>query len=87
MTPSESSGHKKKTDERCVPLHPGHLSHLNKNVRDHFIFKEGSAATFDITDTEIAVMSGGLASRREILSSAGSVIAFKPILTLDVRET
>jgi N5-(carboxyethyl)ornithine synthase len=56
-------------------------------VRDHFIFKEGSAATFDITDTEIAVMSGGLASRREILSSAGSVIAFKPILTLDVRET
>ncbi|MCX8231978.1 MAG: hypothetical protein OTJ45_09170 [Alphaproteobacteria bacterium] len=72
--------------ESHVPVHPDYLSRLDKSVSDHFIFEEESVATFGITDTEIAATSGGLASRREILSSVGSVIAFKPVLILGVRE-
>jgi N5-(carboxyethyl)ornithine synthase len=76
-----------KMDGRYVPLHPDYLSRLDKSLSDHFIFESGNGATFGITDTEIVAMSGGLASRQEILSIVGSVIAFKPMLTLGACAT
>jgi N5-(carboxyethyl)ornithine synthase len=74
-----------KEDERRVPLHPDHLVRLSETERSHLIFEEGYGAPFDIADSAIAAMSGGVTSRREILRSVGSVIALKP-MPADLEE-
>lgn len=74
-----------KVDERRVPLHPDHLLRLNETVRRHLVFEEGYGTPFDIGDAEIAARCGGVASRREILTNIGSVIALKP-MPADLEE-
>ena len=64
-------GTSEERDERHVSLHPDHLLRLEKSVRDHIIFVEGSGATFGIADAEIAMMSGGLASHRKFFRVFG----------------
>jgi len=74
-----------KVDERRVPLHPHHLLRLSETVRRHLVFEEGYGTPFDIGDAEIAAMCGGVATRREILTNIGSVIALKP-MPADLEE-
>ncbi len=78
-------GTSKKEDERRVPIHPEHLKRLPEYIRQQLIFEEGYGAPFNIEDKEISELTGGIATRSEILSDLGSVIIAKPILA-DLEE-
>jgi N5-(carboxyethyl)ornithine synthase len=78
-------GTSKKEDERRFPIHPGHLPRIPEALRSQLIFEEGYGAPFGIEDSEIAAMSGGVASRHKLLADIGSVIINKPVLA-DFQE-
>lgn len=78
-------GTSKKEDERRVPIHPEHLKRLPKIIRQQLIFEKGYGAPFNVDDKEISQMTGGIATRSEILSDIGSAIIAKPVLT-DLEE-
>ncbi|MFY0689304.1 MAG: N(5)-(carboxyethyl)ornithine synthase [Cyclobacteriaceae bacterium] len=78
-------GTSKKEDERRCPIHPDHLIRLPEKVRKQLIFEKGYGKPFKIDDDEIAAMSGGLASRKELLNDLGSVVIAKPVLS-DLEE-
>lgn len=78
-------GTSKKEDERRLPIHPDHLLRLPQEVRKQMIFEKGYGKPFNINDDEIKSLSGGVASRSELLSDVGSVILTKPMLA-DLEE-
>ncbi len=78
-------GSSKKVDERRLPIHPGHLARIPLALRRQLIFEEGYGAPFGIADSEIAAMTGGIASRHKLLADIGSVIINKPVLA-DLQE-
>ncbi|KUO61489.1 NAD(P) transhydrogenase subunit alpha [bacterium BRH_c32] len=78
-------GTSKKEDERRIPIHPDHLMRLPEDIRRQLIFEEGYGKPFDITDEELAYLSGGTASRHELLADLGNVILAKPV-TEDFEE-
>lgn len=81
-------GTSEKEDERRVPIHPDHLSRIPEEYRRQLIFEEGYGAPFDVSDSELALQTGGVASRRELLAGLGNVIMAKPTLAdlKDLRE-
>ena len=78
-------GTSKKEDERRVPIHPEHLKRLPEHIRKQLVFEKGYGKPFNIEDDEIGNLTGGIATRSDILSDIGSVIIAKPILT-DLEE-
>ena len=78
-------GTSKKEDERRVPIHPEHLKRLPEHIHKQLIFEKGYGKPFNIEDEEIIELTGGMATRHEILSDIGSVIIAKPILS-DLQE-
>lgn len=70
-----------KEDERRLPIHPDHLERLPLSIRRQLVFEKGYGAPFNISDEEIAQQTGGIATRKEILSDIGAVIIAKPILS------
>ena len=78
-------GTSKKEDERRFPIHPEHLSRIPEQIRRHLIFEQGYGAAFNIADSEIAELTGGVASRHELLADIGRVIMVKPVLA-DLQE-
>ena len=74
-------GTSKKEDERRVPIHPEHLKRLPEHIRRQLIFEEGYGLPFNIKDKEIINLTGGIATRSDILSNIGSAIIAKPILS------
>jgi len=78
-------GTSKKEDERRFPIHPGHLPRIPEVLRRQLIFEEGYGAPFGIADSEIAAMTGGIATRHELLADIGSVVINKPVLA-DLQE-
>ena len=78
-------GTSKKEDERRYPIHPGHLPRIPEEYRRNLIFEEGYGAPFGIEDSEIAALTGGIATRHEILADIGNVIIAKPVLS-DFKE-
>jgi len=78
-------GTSKKEDERRVPIHPEHLKRLPEQIRKHLIFEKGYGKPFNVKDEDISELTGGTATRREILSEIGSAIIAKPILS-DLQE-
>lgn len=74
-------GTSKKEDERRVPIHPEHLGRLPEEIRKQLIFEEGYGRSFGLRDSEIASLSGGIASRNDLLEQIGSVILAKPVLS------
>ncbi|MGB5508818.1 N(5)-(carboxyethyl)ornithine synthase [Robiginitalea sp.] len=81
-------GTSKKEDERRVPIHPHHLNRLPENIRKQLIFEKGYGLPFNIEDEEICKVSGGMATRSELLSEVGTVIIAKPVLSdlQDLKE-
>lgn len=73
-------GSSKKVDERRFPIHPEHLARIPEALRRLLVFEEGYGAPFGIADSEIAAMTGGIASRHKLLADIGSVIINKPVL-------
>ena len=78
-------GTSKKEDERRVPIHPEHLIRLPEHIRKQLIFEKGYGLPFNITDEEISKLTGGIATRSEILTDIGCAIIAKPILS-DLQE-
>ena len=78
-------GTSKKEDERRLPIHPDHLIRIPEHLRKQLIFEEGYGRSFNISDDEIKALSGGMASRSELLADLGSVIIAKPVLS-DLEE-
>lgn len=78
-------GTSKKTDERRLPIHPEHLPRIPEALRRQLIFEEGYGAPFGIADSEIAALTGGIATRHELLADIGTVIIAKPVLS-DLQE-
>lgn len=78
-------GTSKKVDEKRVPIHPDHLPRLPEAVRRQLIFEQGYGERFGLDDTAIAALSGGVASRHELLADLGSVVLNKPMLA-DLEE-
>ncbi|PWJ54767.1 alanine dehydrogenase [Dyadobacter jejuensis] len=74
-------GTSKKVDERRVPIHPEHLKRLPENIRKQLIFEKGYGLPFHVEDAEIRELTGGIATRSEILSDIGAVIIAKPVLS------
>lgn len=74
-------GTSKKEDERRVPIHPEHLLRLPNHIRRQLIFEKGYGSRFNMSDEEISELTGGIATRSEILADIGSVIIAKPILS------
>lgn len=81
-------GTSKKEDERRVPIHPQHLNRLPENIRRQLIFEKGYGLPFNIEDEEISKVTGGIATRSELLSDIGTVIIAKPVLSdlQDLKE-
>lgn len=81
-------GTSKKEDEQRVPIHPDHLPRIPEEYRRQLIFEEGYGAPFGVSDSDLAIQSGGIAPRRELLAELGNVILTKPILAdlEDLRE-
>jgi len=75
----------KKPNEQRVPIHPRHLGRIPQQLRSNLIFETGYGARFDMSDEEIAELSGGVASRREILADIGTAVILKPV-TEDLQE-
>lgn len=78
-------GTSKKVDERRFPIHPEHLPRIPEALRRQLIFEEGYGAPFGIADSEIAALTGGIATRHELLADIGTVIIAKPVLA-DLQE-
>lgn len=78
-------GTSKKEDERRMPIHPDHFARIPEIYRKQLIFEEGYGAAFDISDSEIAAQSGGVASRQDLFEDLGNVIIPKPTLA-DLRS-
>ncbi len=78
-------GTSRKEDERRLPIHPEHLLRIPEDIRCQLIFEEGYGAPFGIADSEIAAMTGGIATRHTLLADIGSVIINKPVLA-DLQE-
>jgi alanine dehydrogenase len=78
-------GTSRKIDEKRLPIHLDHLARLPEAVRRRLIFEEGYGAPFDVGDAEIAALTGGVASRHELLADLGRVILPKP-LAADLQE-
>lgn len=78
-------GTSRKEDERRFPIHPDHLSRIPEALRRQLIFEKGYGEPFGISDTEIASLTGGVATRHELLANIGTVIIAKPVLA-DLQE-
>ena len=78
-------GTSKKVDERRFPIHPKHFSRIPEPLRRQLIFEKGYGDAFGMTDSEIGDMTGGIATRHELLADIGTVIIAKP-LTVDLLE-
>ena len=81
-------GISRKEDERRFPIHPDHFSRIPEPIRRQLIFEEGYGIPFNISDSEIAAQTGGIATRHELLADLGTVIICKPLLAdlLELRE-
>lgn len=78
-------GTSRKTDERRYPIHPAHLMRIPEKLREKMIFEQGYGAAFNMSDEEIAALTGGIATRSDILTQLGTVIIAKPVLA-DLQE-
>ncbi len=78
-------GTSRKQDERRLPIHPEHLQRLPERVRRRLVFEKGYGAPFDVTDSEITALTGGIETRHELLAELGTVVVVKPTEE-DLRE-
>ncbi len=78
-------GTSRKEDERRYPIHPDHLMRIPENLRRQLVFEKGYGTPFGVSDAAISSLTGGVATRHELLTGAGTVIIAKPVLE-DLQE-
>lgn len=72
-------GTSRKKREKRVPIHPAQLGWIAGNIRQNLIFEEGYGLPFGVEDSEIAAVSGGLASREELFERCDIMLLPKPV--------
>ena len=68
-----------------MPIHPEHLERIPEHIRRQMTFEEGYGKPFGIADSDIAKMTGGIATRSELLATSSVVILAKPV-PADLQE-
>ena len=81
-------GTSRKENEQRLPIHPDHISQIPKEIREQLIFEIGYGKSIGVSDEKIASLTGGVASRFEILKNIGNIILAKPVLQdlIDIKE-
>jgi alanine dehydrogenase len=64
-----------KKHERRLPIHPEHLAQIPAELRQRLVFERGYGANFGVSDEALAQLSGGVASREEVLQRELVVLA------------
>ena len=72
-------GTSSKADEKRVPIHPDQLEWIDKEVRQKLIFEENYGLSFDMSDEQIAALSGGVAPREELFERCDIMLLPKPV--------
>ena len=72
-------GTSRKKQEKRVPIHPGHLNWIDREVRSHLLFEEGYGLPFGMNDAELATMSAGVLSRTELFEQCDIALLAKPV--------
>jgi alanine dehydrogenase len=67
-----------KENERRLPLHPDHLSRIDKEIRERITLETGYADRFGRTDADLSDLVAGFASREEIIETSDVVLLPKP---------
>jgi alanine dehydrogenase len=67
-----------KENELRLPLHPQHLGGLDPDLRARITLEHGYGERFGVSDTDLAGVVAGLASREEILAGSDVVLLPKP---------
>ena len=73
-------GTSKKKQEKRVPIHPDQLNWLDEEIRKQLFFEEGYGVPFGMNDIELANLSGGILSRKELFQQSDIVLLAKPVL-------
>ena len=78
-------GTSRKADEKRLPIHPDHLRRMPEKIRRQLVFEKGYGESFAVADSEIEALTGGTATRHELMADIGNVILAKPVLS-DLQE-
>src|SRR4051794_24922943 len=73
-------GRSAKENEYRLPIHPDHLARFEPDVAARLTLEHGYGATFGRSDTELAPLVAGLATREEIFERCDVVLLPKPQL-------
>ncbi len=67
-------------NEKRVPIHPGQLKWIDEKVRKNLFFEENYGVPFGVDNEEIASITGGMLSKKELFESCDVQLIPKPIL-------
>jgi N5-(carboxyethyl)ornithine synthase len=71
-------GTSRKDQEKRVPIHPRQLSWIDEEIRHHLFFEKGYGEAFGVSDEAIALMTGGVLSREDLLEKCDIALLAKP---------
>ena len=69
-----------KENEKRVAIHPLQIEWIPENIRKRLFFEEGYGLPFDVEDSTIKSLTGGIQTREQILNESDVVIIAKPVL-------
>ena len=78
-------GTSRKIQEKRLPIHPGQLHWIDKEIRANLYFEKGYGKNFGIEDDELAEGSGGVRSREDLFQTCDIALLAKPTID-DFRE-
>lgn len=68
----------RKTDERRLPIHPGHLERIDADLRERILLERGYGERFGLSDAQLEPLVGGLCSREQLIADSDVVLLPKP---------
>lgn len=71
-------GTSSKAYEKRVPIHPEQISWIDEQIRKKLFFEEGYGLPFDVSDKELAALSGGVLPREALFEKGEILLLPKP---------
>jgi alanine dehydrogenase len=75
----------RKPNERRLPIHPAHLSRIDRRTRPRIFLEHGYASDFGATDDGLAELVGGIATREQLIAEC-DVILLPKVQSEDLAE-
>jgi alanine dehydrogenase len=72
-------GTSRKPHEQRLPIHPAHLSRIDRDLRSRMFLEHGYGERFGVSDDRLAPAVGGLRTREELLEECDVVLLPKPL--------